>query len=164
MTEENQGHQQVGPEYVKDLVAPKLNTEIVDYSKFESLTEYLYQGLRPFCFMISRQIPKPFQKSTKKKTSIYSSRSGIKAYKTCIKLLKEFGSSLEIPPKTYQHKFLHAWYSESMILFVHPTVTNIPKELDTGEENYGAKCAIEAFKILGKELKSFLDGELYGKK
>ena len=51
-----------------------------------------------------------------------------------------------------------------MIIFIQPIVTNVPEELDTGEKNYGAKCAIDAFKMLKKELTSYLNGLLYGKK
>jgi len=156
------GHEQVGEEFVKDLVKPELNTKIVDYSKFESLTECIHDGLRPFCYMISRQIPDPFQKSTDKKTAIFSSRSGLKAYKTCIKLLK--AGDLELPPETYQHKFLHQWYSEAMIHFIYPYVTSVPKQLDTGEEGHGAKSAIEAFNMLARELNAYLNGLLYAKK
>lgn len=160
MSDKKIGHQQVEP---KNLKAPPKLSEI-DYSKFDSLTEYLHSGLRTFCFMISRDIPEPFQKSTERKNMIYSSRSGLKAYKTCAKLLKEQGSKLELPIGTREHKFLHQWYSEAMINFVHSYVTNVPKELDTGEKNYGAKCAIEAFKMLSRELKDYLNGLLYGKK
>lgn len=120
--------------------------------KYNKLTDYYYDAIYHYGYMISRTLPDQFRGADDIQTELASCKAGVVAFKACIEILRkqiQGTKPLILMTERDEYETLEKYYEDTFIQYIGDLSLDIPekfrKTTTRATELRSCKAAIKAF-------------------